>query len=187
MSTVTTKTTREGKPCGFCTTGHRHDLCPGGVLNGDRTTVVLCGCTEHPPVIRCLDCGHRSLRGDEFVSEETWQCIDQEACQARREKAREKSLVALYGSSESGEPLRSVPAKEKPAKAPSKPKIGKCLCCGETTGGGLFRPGHDSKYLTRAVQAIKETDADLDSMLANWASQGISEALRAKLAKRVTA
>ncbi|AYQ99492.1 hypothetical protein PBI_JOHANN_36 [Microbacterium phage Johann] len=184
MSTVTIKTIKPGKACGFCTTGNRHDLCPGGILNGNLTEVVLCGCTDHGVITRCLDCGVRSL--DE-VDPQTWQCIDQEACTARRAKAREKSLVALYGSSETGEPLRSVPAKEKPAKAPSKPKIGKCLCCGETTGGGLFRPGHDSKYLTRAVTRINDGATTLDAMIDLWADQGISEALQGKLRKRVAA
>ncbi|URM86945.1 hypothetical protein SEA_TYPHER_37 [Microbacterium phage Typher] len=182
MSTITVKTIKPGKACGFCTTGNRHDLCPGGILNGNQTEVVLCGCTDHEVITRCLDCGLRSL--DE-VDPQTWQCIDQESCASRRAKAREKSLVALYGSSDTENPLRAVPRAEKPEKAPSRPKVGKCLCCGETTGGGLFRPGHDSKYLTRAVTEIREGTHDLADVQAAWRDQGISDALQAKLAKRV--
>ncbi|WKW85426.1 hypothetical protein SEA_MILANI_35 [Microbacterium phage Milani] len=184
MST-TVKDTKLGKPCGFCTTGDRHDLCPGGILNGNGREVVLCGCTEHELVRRCLDC---NLRSNEAVDEATWQCTDQDSCAARRAKAREKSLVALYGSADTENPLRAVPRTEKPEKAPSKPKTGTCLCCGETTGGGLFRPGHDSKYLTRCVASIKENpnpQVALDLALLVWSNQGISEALQGKLRKRV--
>lgn len=190
MSTVTVKTVKLGKPCGFCSTGGRHDLCPGGVLNGDQVTVVLCGCTEHPQKYRCLDCGLVAWGpnpDDWEVDAKTWACVDQDGCSARRAKAREKSLAALYGSSETGEPLRSLPAKEKPAKAPSKPKTGMCLCCGETTGGGLFRPGHDSKYLTLWAFRVREGLEPLDRVLEHWSEQGISEALQGKLRKRVGA
>ncbi|QGH80693.1 hypothetical protein SEA_ZANELLA_35 [Microbacterium phage Zanella] len=184
MSTITAKTFRDGKPCGFCTTGARHDLCPGGVLNGDRATVVLCGCTEHELVYRCLDCG---LRSNEEVGDDTWQCLDQEACAARRAKSREKSLVALYGSSDTENPLRAVPRAEKPEKAPSRPKVGKCLCCGETTGGGRFRPGHDSKYLTMVIGAVREHQATVEGIAEIMAQEGCSEALVAKFRKRVAA
>lgn len=180
MSTITVKTIREGKPCGFCSTGH-HSLCPGGILNGDRVTVVLCGCQDHQPRVRCLVCNYNGPD----VDHNTWACVDQDACAARRAKAREKSLVALYGSSENGQPLRAVPAAEKAPKAPPKPKYGKCLCCGETTGGGLFRPGHDSKYLTRAVAAVKGLGADADHVITDMARDGVSEALIAKFRERV--
>lgn len=167
---ITTKTEKQSKHlCGFCSTGH-HDLCPGGILNGNLTEVVLCGCDEHPIHPRCLDCNNREA--DE-VNRETWTCIDVEACSAK----------ALYGGRA---PEVRHEAEKKAAKAPAKPKGGKCLCCGETTGGGLFRPGHDARYLSAAVKAIQAGERILGNELDRWAEQGISEALQAKLTKRVS-
>ncbi len=180
---ITIKTEKQSAhPCGFCSTGARHDLCPGGVLNGNLTEVYLCGCTEHELRVRCLDCNNRNA--DE-VSRETWTCIDAEACTAKREKRRREADEALYGGRA---PEARREAKERAPKAPAKPKTGSCLCCGETTGGGLFRPGHDAKYLSRFVDRIKEDPnpaGALSAALAAWEAQGISEALRAKLQKRV--
>ncbi|XAO35642.1 hypothetical protein SEA_FIRECASTLE_35 [Microbacterium phage FireCastle] len=183
---ITVKTVRHGKPCGFCTTGDRHDLCPGGILNGDGVTVVTCGCTEHLIEYRCLACNERDANQ---IDPDLWACIDQDACQARRAKAREKSLLDLYGTTDTENPLRAVPKSERPEKAPSKPKTGTCLCCGETTGGGLFRPGHDSRYLSAAVHSIRNPEESkgltLEETLIKWSLQGISEALQNKLRKRV--
>lgn len=180
---ITTKTEKQStRPCGFCSTGGRHDLCPGGILNGNGTEVYLCGCGEHELVVRCLDCNNKTP-GE--VSRETWTCVDAEACQQKRDKRRREADEALFGGRT---PAKVSEARERAPKAPAKPKTGKCLCCGETTGGGLFRPGHDAKYLTRFVERVKSDPnpaGALDVALAAWESQGISEALRAKLQKRV--
>ena len=180
MSTVTAKTEKQStRPCGFCSTGNRHDLCPGGILNGNQTEVYLCGCQEHDLVVRCLNCGNKTP-GE--VSRETWSCIDVEACTSTTARRRREADEALFGGRT---PAKLSEAREKPTRAPAKPKTGSCLCCGETTGGGLFRPGHDSKYLTRAVAAIKAGEILLNNELDRWAAQGISPALQAKLQKRV--
>lgn len=185
MSAITTKTEKQSAhPCGFCSTGNRHDLCPGGILNGNRTEVCLCGCQEHDLVVRCLNCGNKTP-GE--VSRETWTCTDAEACQQTRDRRRREVDERLFGGRT---PSKLPGAREKATKAPAKSKTSKCLCCGETTGGGLFRPGHDSRYLSAAVATIREhhnPEGMLASTLDGWASQGISEALRAKLAKRVAA
>ena len=179
---ITQKTLKQSThPCGFCSTGGRHDLCPGGVLNGNQVEVVLCGCTQHEIVRRCLNCGNKTP-GE--VSRETWTCIDVEACTATTARRRREADEALFGGRA---PAKFSEAREKAPKAPAKPKTGKCLCCGETTGGGLFRPGHDSKYLTRAVADIREGTHDLADVQAAWRDSGISDALVAKLAKRVAA
>ena len=175
---ITQKTLKQSThPCGFCSTGGRHDLCPGGVLNGNQVEVVLCGCTQHEIVRRCLECGLRSNAG---VAESTWTCLDPEECEGRRAKAR-----AAYATTDVARVLTNQP--EKPTRAPAKPKTGKCLCCGETTGGGLFRPGHDSKYLTSAVTLIRDGQISLDDTLTKWHREGLSVALQGKLQKRVGA
>lgn len=181
MSTITVKTEKEStRLCGFCSFGNRHDLCPGGILNGNRTEVYLCGCTEHDLVVRCLECNNRTPGA---VSRETWTCTDAEACHQVRDRHRREIDERLFGGRT---PAKLSEAREQAPKAPAKPKTNKCLCCGETTGGGLFRPGHDSKYLTRAVQAVKGGES-LDDTMTAWARQGISEALQAKLVKRLGA
>lgn len=175
---ITQKTQKQGKnPCGFCSTGGRHDLCPGGVLNGNQVEVVLCGCTRHEIMRRCLACG---VRSNDTVAESTWTCLDAEECEGRLTKSR-----AAYATTSVAKVLGNQP--EKPTRAPAKPKTGECLCCGETTGGGLFRPGHDSKYLTRAVEAIKSGAVSLDDTLTKWSREGLSVALQAKLQKRLGA
>ena len=178
---ITTKTEKQSKhPCGFCSTGNRHDLCPGGILNGNQTEVYLCGCTEHEPVVRCLECNNRTP-GE--VSRETWTCTDAEACAQKREKRRREADEALFGGRA---PTKVSEARERAPKAPAKAKGGQCLCCGEATKGGLFLPGHDARYLARTVEAVKG-GASLDDTMTAWARAGISGALQAKLVKRLGA
>lgn len=158
--------------CGFCSTGNRHDLCPGGVLNGDQKTLVMCGCTEHPIVTRCLSCSHR---GDE-VSDETWLCLDLDACQDRTNRARREALGDFADAA-------TAPKTSEPRKVARKAPVAgtDCRCsCGGQTKGGKYLPGHDSRHLS-AVQALPAT---YDEKLAIFAD---SPALQAKLAKRLGA
>ena len=176
---ITPKTEKQGKhACGFCMSGHHHS-CNGGILNGNQTEVYLCGCTEHDLVVRCLECNNRAP-GE--VSRETWTCTDAEGCAMKVARRREEFNQTLAGRLTN--PNRAK-ATEVAPKAPVKPKTGTCLCCGETTGGGLFRPGHDSKYLTSAVTLIRDGQISLDDTLTKWGREGISPALQAKLQKRV--
>jgi hypothetical protein len=180
---ITTKTEKQSDhPCGYCSTGNRHDLCPGGVLNGNGTEVYLCGCKQHDPVVRCVDCNNRTP-GE--VSRETWTCLDVEACEGVRASRRAATDAALGTGTR--EARRKV--EERATRAPAKPKTGKCVHCGETTGGGKFLPGHDAKYLAEAVTEIRESGNPSEALslrLDAWQELGLSEALRAKLAKRVS-
>lgn len=174
-------------PCGFCATGLRHDLCPGGVLNGDGKTLVLCACTDHPQVIRCLACGHRGTdQDDSEVSPETWHCMDPDACVGRREKWAMDTIRDLYGTTETPGGTRTPGKPEKPAKTPRMTSGRDCVCgCGGTTKGGLFLPGHDSKYLTGVAASVKGGKYTLEDAQTLMAAQGCSDALQAKLGKRV--
>lgn len=68
------------------------------------------------------------------------------------------------------EPKTKAPAKRPRPKTSGKP----CVCgCGETTGGGNYRPGHDSRHVSRVVAG----EASLDDLP--------TEALRAKARKRM--
>lgn len=182
MATITEKTAKNGKICGFCSTGGRHDLCPGGVVNGDGVTIVLCTCPEHPVVMRCVNCG---ARGD-GISETTWTCLDAESCAQTSQKRRDDALRDLYGDLVDGERTRTTPKATRAPKAPREAKTGTCICgCEGTTKGGLFLPGHDSKYLTGAVASIQGGKYTLAEVQQLMATQGCSVALQEKLAKRV--
>lgn len=179
---ITTKTVKIGKHiCGFCSTGKRHDLCPGGVLNGNQTEVIVCPCPEHTDQTRCLLCNER---GALSVSTTTWACIDQDACQARRDSRRAEFAKALYGASETGEPLRAVPTKEKARKTPPKPEKTptECRCaCGGLTKGGSYLPGHDARHISEVYKRAMATGQSIEDALSIFADK---PALQAKLAKR---
>ena len=188
MNTATaTKTINQSQhPCGFCSTGN-HGSCPGGVLNGNQTEIMTCGCTQHPQVIRCLDCNKRTPHGDDAISTDTWTCTDIEYCQQQLALKREKALRDLYGEQGPRDARRPRESKETRTKAPRTPKTGSCVCCAEPTKGGMFLPGHDSRYLSRTADAVRGGVVSLDATLQAWAKRGISEALQGKLTKRVGA
>lgn len=51
--------------------------------------------------------------------------------------------------------------KRKPVvRGPGRPTTGTCECCGETTRGGRFLPGHDARYKAKLKRAWKDGDAD---------------------------
>lgn len=97
-----------------------------------------------------------------------------------------------------GEPPRAV--RRKPASttapsragtAPRRPSQGTpgtpCGCgCGEPSGG-LFRPGHDSKLLSRLLQGIRDGKITLAEAHEEMALIGTSEVLKDKLTKKVSA
>lgn len=62
--------------------------------------------------------------------------------------------------------------------APRKTTTGTpCGCgCGELSGG-LFRPGHDSKLLSRLVAAVKSGSTTLDGAVAEMSTIGCSDKL----------
>lgn len=174
---ITIKTTKLSKfPCGFCSSG-AHDHCPGGVLNGDGVTVIVCDCTEHEAVRRCLDCG---ARGD--VNPETWTCADADSCQAVRDRHRRETQERLFPGMDDAP---AVAALGKPANRSQTPRkaAGTCLCCGEPTKGGNYLPGHDSRHLTMLAKGITEGLRTLEDAQSHLPT----DALRAKLAKRVSA
>lgn len=178
---MTTKTTKQNlHSCGFCSTGARHDLCPGGVLNGNKTEVLVCRCDCDTPKLRCVECYSR-----ENVNASTWTCNDVDACEQRQELKRDTARRGLYGNAVP--PTPTTNRRESTHSVPRVPKTGECLCCGEATKGGLFLPGHDSRYLSSAVEDVRGGVRDLASVQASWHDSGVSDALQAKLAKRVAA
>lgn len=92
-----------------------------------------------------------------------------------------------------GEPPRAV----RRVSAPSRASVGSprpsrtgpatpCGCgCGESSGG-LFRPGHDSKLLSRLMGEIRAGTKTLAEAHAEMTAIGTSEVLREKLTKKVS-
>lgn len=81
-----------------------------------------------------------------------------------------------------GAPRQAPVASVTPPKAGERPS---CLCgCGETTGGGRFRPGHDSRFLSRLTGEVERGRLDRDGAMA--ALDGMPK-LQAKLEKRLVA
>jgi len=182
---ITTKVTKQStRYCGFCESG-AHSKCPVGILNGDGITVVVCAC-PCAYGYRCLDCGERGY--DTVISPETWTCLDAEACAIRRETKRREALGALGEFLDAREDRETPRVREKAPRRPRAGTSGQCLHCGEPTKGGLFAPGHDSQFLSFAAKLIQDPESarTLEETLAAWESWGVSEALRAKLAKRVS-
>lgn len=198
-------TARLGRgPCGFCSTGQRHDLCPSGVLNGNGQEVILCACNcEQSQLLRCMDCNNRA---QDDVDPKTWRCIDHDSCRGRIEhrlandpiirqirEIRERTAAQATADRAAKRAAATDPHSHEelavssgPAKAP-RATSGSCLHCGEPTKGGKFLPGHDSTYLSSLIAGIKEGRFTLDGTLAMMREQGCSEALQAKLQKRVVA
>lgn len=116
---------------------------------------------------------------------------------AENENRREQQGGAKVDASEyqtGGQPPRSA----RPV-APSRPVVGSprasrpsggtgarpCACgCGETCGG-LFRPGHDSKLLSRLVTEHKTKGRTVDECVAEMAGLGCSEKLQDKFKQKV--
>ena len=120
----------------------------------------------------------------------------------RREAAGGQKVEADY--TRTGEPPRAVvrrSAPSRPTTAPRRASQGTpgtpCGCgCGEPSGG-LFRPGHDSKLLSRLLGEIRGGRMTLLASLAPYLGTRVvevgagtgsfSEMLRDKLAKKVNA
>jgi hypothetical protein len=120
---------------------------------------------------------------------------------AENENRREAGggvVVQVEDYSRSGEPPKTRAPRPAaiPGQAPSRASVGvraasragagtPCGCgCGESSGG-LFRPGHDSKLLSRLLGEIRSGSKTLEEAHAEMTTIGTSEVLREKLSKKV--
>lgn len=173
--------------CGYCAFGNNHGSCPGGVRNGNGS-IHQCTCRETPRCgqLRCTDCNNR----EEGTVGSDWRCLDKDDCAAAQERVALANPVvqavrrihAEHGKYPAGASAThgGVEAPEKAPRSRKAPSAGgkPCLCeCGETTGGGTFRPGHDSKYLNRLVAEPGDSSRTL--------AYAVSEAFGKKYEKRV--
>lgn len=168
--------------CGHCNVGH-HSSCPGGVRNGNGS-IHLCGCTKEGCLAgqkRCTECHNRvpAEIGDD------WHCLNKNDCDAEVQRRLNSNpsylrMRALFPVPSvllvDTEATEGTPTPREPRRS-TRGTGAPCLCgCEETTGGGKFRPGHDSKYLAKLV-ALGPEALDLAS--------AVSPAFAAKFEKRL--
>jgi hypothetical protein len=102
---------------------------------------------------------------------------------------KQNALEKKYGVPEPGSPEPSSrPSVASPR--PSRPRVATgaqtpCGCgCGEPSGG-LFRPGHDSKLLSRLLTSVRARTVTLEDALAEMTKIGCSDKLKAKFEGKV--
>jgi hypothetical protein len=175
--------------CAYCRSNN-HELCPWAFRNGNGS-VLQCKCQHEShddrTVRKCIEClkpddvewTDRKMPLDELmqiteVDPWLWLCWDRDACDHRVEQR-----LLLNPSVQN---IRRVQAKVKQDKinrgeavsgpkrdrSPGRPKTGSCLCCGETTGGGKFLPGHDARLVKKVSERIAAAPDTKDQELADF-------------------
>ncbi len=203
----TTKTKTPTTKCGFCSTGH-HENCPSGTRNGNGSIhQCRCGC-ERSTQVKCTDCNSRDPQevnpetwkcidrdgcaarietalnaNPTVVKIRQIQASSRERIAAERADLREKKAthaLRVVATSGDEQPPAPTPApRSTRVRAPKSPRP--CTCgCGATTKGGLFQPGHDSKYLSQLV-ALAETDRESAVTKATQVSETFAAKLERKL------
>jgi len=160
----TVKTSRHA--CGFCSTDS-HQYCRSVVVNGDGVTLVKCPCgCEQSQQLRCTLC---ESRAQNEIDPELYICIDSLSCVSEYNRQKSDAIANLFPN--------GIETKE-------KPKGKECNCgCGNSTSGGLFKPGHADKLvagLAKDVKAGAITEDHAREMLL-----GLSEGLLKKLDARL--
>lgn len=133
--------------CGFCQSGN-HDRCPGGVEHRGGL-IWKCGCAEHPPVLRCVDCGNTN---PQEVDSQRYRCLDKQDCKDRATHRTDNNPVVV--KIREIKQMSETETTEKPARQPRAPKVGYCVHCNEPTKGGKFVAGHDARWISELVKAV---------------------------------
>ena len=152
--------------CGFCGTNN-HEGCIVAVRNGNGS-LFACSCAlemsrrDHP-IVRCTACGNR--REDEVGLD--FLCTDRQACQlAVQVRYEQNPFVVQMRGVESARRVIDLTdpdaPKEEPLTKPKKLGEGRCLCCDQPTRGGLFAPGHDTRYVSILVRDVLTESAAQD-------------------------
>lgn len=181
------------KACGYCSvpnrTGDAHKYCKRAIRSGDGH-IMLCPCVDPAhdgpaaDSIFCTECDNTNL--DE-LDEKLFLCWDKEDCEARISKRMESNPThqlihqAYLDADRTKAATNQVRAR---AKNPGRPSSGKCLCCGETTGGGKFLPGHDARLVSQTAARVA-AGADPLVTLAEFRELGVSDALIGKLQRKL--
>ena len=179
--------------CGWCITGDHARCCVTIELSAVKGTVYNCPCVcnttgEYSPAnrrTRCIECGRRDVEiGPNHKCANYYECQDFITAQRPKNPHWQALQAPKNGNRASGSPK---PVRE--PKSPKEPKPAKnrqCRCCGEPTKGGLFLPGHDTRYISQQAEQIwAEQTRDGKSPLLAQRLDDLSPALFAKLTKRI--
>lgn len=181
--------------CGFCfvQTETAHQMCRRSTRNGNGS-VVFCKCDHpfHAPhqagTPRCSEC-YNITEGE--VDKKTWLCVEADECNARvHERIKNDSTIQMIEAvrakaRESQAADGHARAARRASSGEGRPTSGVCLCCGEATGGGKFRPGHDARLVSRVAQEVADGKVTPTDALEKFAELGVSDALQAKLKRKI--
>jgi hypothetical protein len=196
---MTTAPQREkrGIRCGWCIDG-KHELCilavEMAVNDGPVKTRVkypwTCPCEYCEQNLagrtRCTLCNRRGMEIDA-----NWHCVNEIDCIEHRKRKRAndpmmkqideiRAEIASNGLVDAEDPRLT---KRPPTR--SKAKSGQCLCCGESTRGGKFLPGHDSRYVSRqALEYVRLEEEERRAKVYDT-MEALGPALHAKFIKTV--
>lgn len=123
---------------------HGHQSCEG------EGGSCRCGC-EYSLGIRCKECGRKGTALDIHG-----QCADRRDCA--------NAIAAAYAvkTAERRKRAAVAPPKKTGGRAQGSPRDCKCGC-GEKTGGGLYRPGHDARHVSNLVAHVKAGELDVEA------------------------
>lgn len=131
---------------------------------------------------RCVNCG-RTRHADELESATGYDgasCVDRKSC-AEAMLASPPAAKPAKATLGQRDPSRTPPARPKAPK-PSRGPAPACTCgCGDTTGGGMYKPGHDAKHLKRLFEDVRGGSETFEAALASLPT----DALRVKLKGRL--
>lgn len=125
-----------------------------------------CGC-PYSKWQACRECGRKGTPLDEHGA-----CVDKTDCA--------NAIYARVTAEREAREARAAAAPPKRSKSLSAAGKGDCKCgCGEKTGGGLYRPGHDARHVSQLVAKVKAGDLALHDAVEEVAhSQKLQDKLR---------
>ena len=138
---------------------------------GTRSNPCGCGC-DYSKSLACKECGRKRTALDDGG-----QCVDRRDCS--------NAILAVFEASRQERAARAASAPPKRSGGRSSASPRPCRCeCGEQTGGGNYRPGHDARHVSQLANQVRVGSITSDRALEKLSH---SEALQAKLRKAVDA
>lgn len=138
---------------------------------GEDARPCHCGC-DYSRGAACKECQRKGMDLDDHG-----QCRDRRDCS--------NAILAAFAAKRAERAQRVAAEPERRRSGGSTGQKRPCTCgCGETTGGGLYRPGHDARHVSALTKRVKANELTLDQARSEVAH---SDKLVAKLEKAVGA
>jgi hypothetical protein len=146
------------------------DQVDAGHSDCEGTTEQPCSCScDYARHVACKECGRKGTELDHLG-----QCANRRDCS--------NTILAAFASKrqERAAARAAAPAKQRRSGG-SSPRPCKCGC-GEQTGGGLYRPGHDARHVSQLTKKVRAGELTLEAAVNEVRH---SDALVGKLRKAV--